>query len=107
MGCEDSGLGCHPVVDTCSFRQNFIDTFVGGSKLHSSHLSLVVSDLLVELLALHTQEVLPGENYATLACDGAGGVDVVSSNHTHSDAGTLAFSNSLRYLQERQEKVCF
>lgn len=107
MGREDSGLSCHPVVDTYSFRQNFIDTFVGGSRLHSSHLSLVVSDLLVELLALQTQEVLPGENYATLACDGAGGVDVVSGNHTYSDAGTLALRNSLGYLQERQEKVCF
>lgn len=71
--------------------------------MHSSHLSLVVSDLLVELLALHTQEVFPGKNDATLACDGAGGVDVVPGNHTYSDACTLTLRNSFRYLRGCQE----
>lgn len=72
--------------------------------LHSSHLSLVISDLLIEFLALQTQEVLPGQNDATLGCDGAGGVDVVSSNHTYSDACTLTLRNGLRYLEECRKK---
>lgn len=67
--------------------------------LHSTHLSLVVSDLLVKLLALQTDEVLPGLNDATLGCDGAGGVNIVSSNHTYSNACTLALSDSLRDLK--------
>lgn len=65
-----------------------------------SHLSLVVSDLLVELLALQAQKVLPGQQDATLGCDGTGSVDVVSSNHTYSDACTLALRNGRRYLEE-------
>lgn len=72
--------------------------------LYSSHLSLVVSDLLVELFAFHWQEVLSGQQDATFGCDGTGGVDVVPSNHTYSDAGTLALSNGLWYLEECQEK---
>lgn len=68
----------------------------------SSHLSLVISDLLVELFSLHAQEVLPGQQDATLGGNGTSGVDVVSSNHTYSDACTLALSDSLRYLEECQ-----
>ena len=71
--------------------------------MRRSHLSLVVSDLLVELFALQTQEVLPRQQDATLGCDGTGGVDVVSSDHTDSDAGTLALRNRLRYLKECQK----
>jgi len=73
--------------------------------VHVAHLSLVVSDLLVELFALHTQEVLPGQQDATLDGDGAGGVDVVSGHHAHSDAGTLALNDSIRYLEECQKKM--
>lgn len=68
----------------------------------STHLSLVISDLSVELFSLQTQEVLPGQQDATLGCDGTGSVDVVSSNHTYSDTCTLALRNSLRYLEEFQ-----
>lgn len=63
------------------------------------HLSLVVPDLLVELLPLQTQEVLAGRNDATFGGDGAGSVDVVSSNHADRDACTLALGDGLGYLQ--------
>lgn len=65
-----------------------------------THLSLVVSDLLVELLALQAQEVLARNNDATLGCDGTGGVDVVSGNHAHSDASALAFSDGFGHLRQ-------
>lgn len=78
--------------------------FAGFFALASSlprwpHLSLVVPDLLVELLPLQAQEVFAGRNDATLGCDGSGSVDVVSSNHADCDACALALGDSLRYLQ--------
>lgn len=66
----------------------------------SSHLSLVISDLLVELFSLQAQEVLPGQQDATLCGDGTSGVDVVSGDHTYSDTCTLALRDSLGYLEE-------
>lgn len=68
----------------------------------SSHLALVVSDLLVELLALQTKEVFVGKDDATLGCDGTGGVNVVSGHHTHRDACTLALGDGFRDLQGHQ-----
>lgn len=55
-----------------------------------SHLSLVVTDQLVELFALQTQEVLARQQDATLGRYGTGGVDVVPGNHAHGDASPLA-----------------
>lgn len=55
-----------------------------------SHLSLVITDQLVELFALQTQEVLARQQDATLGCYGTGGVDVVPGNHAHGDASPLA-----------------
>lgn len=69
----------------------------------SSHLSLVISDLPVELFSLQAQEVLPGQQDSTLGCNGTGSVDVVSSNHTYSDTCTLALGDRLRYLQSVSE----
>lgn len=69
------------------------------------HLSLVVPDLLVELLPLQTQEVFTGRNDAALGRDGASSVNVVSSNHTDCDACTLALGDSLGYLQMMSTKA--
>lgn len=69
------------------------------------HLSLVVPDLLVELFSLQTQEVFAGRNDATLGRDGAGGVDVVSGDHTDRDARTLTLGDSLGYLQVMPTKA--
>lgn len=55
-----------------------------------SHLSLVITDQLVELFALQTQEVLARQQDATLGRYGTGGVDVVPGNHAHGDASPLA-----------------
>lgn len=70
--------------------------------LNSSHLSLVISDQPVEFLAFQTQEVLPRLQDATLGCNGAGGVDVVSRNHTYCDACALTLSDSFRHLRKKQ-----
>lgn len=69
------------------------------------YLSLVVPDLLVELLPLQAEEVFAGRNDATLGCDGAGSVDVVSSNHADCDACALALGDSLGYLQMMSTKA--
>lgn len=69
------------------------------------HLSLVVPNLLVELFSLQTQEVFAGRNDATLGRDGAGGVDVVSGDHTDRDARTLTLGDSLGYLQVMPTKA--
>lgn len=63
-----------------------------------SHLSLVITDQLVELFALQTQEVLARQQDATLGRYGTGGVDVVPGNHAHGDAGLLALEDGIRYL---------
>ena len=66
------------------------------------HLSLVVADLLVELFALQTQEVLSRKQDATLGCNGASSVDVVPGNHADGDPGPLAFGDGCWYLIGRQ-----
>lgn len=59
------------------------------------HLSFFITDWLVELLALQTKKVFSGLQDATFGSDGAGSVDIVTSNHAHSNACSLALRNGL------------
>ena len=69
-----------------------------------THLSSVIADLEVEVLAFHTQEFLPRQQDATLGCYGAGRVDVVAGDHAHGDASTLTLCDGIGYLEERERR---
>lgn len=58
-----------------------------------------ISDLLIEFLALQHQEMISRSQDAALGCYGSGRVHVVSRDHSHGDAGSLAFSYSLWHLE--------
>lgn len=62
------------------------------------YLSFVIANLLVEVFAFQAQEVLSRLQDSTFGGDGTGCVDVVSSDHTDSDACSLTFRDSLRNL---------
>lgn len=68
-----------------------------------AHLAFLIADPPVELLPLQAQEVLPRMDYATLGCDGPGGVDIIPSHHADRNACTLAFADSFRDLEETRE----
>ena len=65
----------------------------------SSYLPKVIPYPLVELLALHAEEVVPGVQDSTFESDGAGCVDVVSGDHAHRDASALALLNGIWHLR--------
>lgn len=70
-----------------------------------SDLSLSVADQSVELLAVHTQEVLSRVQDATFAGYGPGSTDVVPGYHADSDPGLLALSDSFWYLMRTTEET--
>ena len=74
-----------------------------------SHLSFVVANVAVELLALEAQEVLPRKQNPTLGGDGAGRVDVVAGDHPDRDPRPLAFemaSGTCRYREGETRHFC-
>lgn len=60
-----------------------------------SHLSLLIADPAVELLALQADEVISGLQDATFGGDGAGRVDVIPGHHPHRDSSALAFPDGI------------
>lgn len=64
-----------------------------------SHLSFLIPDSSIEVLALQTQEVITRLDDATFCSDGTCCVDIVTSDHAHSDTCSLAFPDGLRDLQ--------
>lgn len=70
----------------------------------SAYLSQLVANTSVELLPLHAQEVVSGLQDTAFGCDGPGSVDVVSSHHSDSDAGSLALSDGVWYLAKEPIK---
>lgn len=62
------------------------------------YLSFVIANLLVEVFALQADKVLSRLQDSTFDGDGTGCVDVVSGDHTDSDACSLTFRNSIRNL---------
>lgn len=65
-----------------------------------AYLAFLVANPPVELLPLQAQEVLPRLDDATLDRDSPSRVDVVPGHHADCNAGTLAFSDSLRDLEK-------
>lgn len=73
--------------------------------LAAAHLSLFVAYPSVELFPFQAQEVVSGQQDATLGGDGSGRVDVVPSHHSHRDASTLAFPDGFWDLVERGNTI--
>lgn len=69
-----------------------------------SDLSQFISDLSVELFALHAHKVIQRVQDATLDGDGSGGADVVSSHHADCDPGSLAHPDGLWHLRKIEYK---
>lgn len=69
-----------------------------------THLSFLVPDSSVEVLALQAQEVVAGLDDAALGGDGARRVDVVARHHAHRDARPLALPDGLRDLGSDRER---
>ena len=65
-----------------------------------AHLSFLVPYPPVELFPLQADEVVPGQEDATLGGDGSGCADVVPSHHSHCDASALAFPDGVWDLEE-------
>ena len=60
----------------------------------------ILSDPVVELLALHDEEVVPGFKDPALDGDGSGRVHVVSCHHPDGYAGILALLNGVGNLKK-------
>ena len=84
-------------MHTLTHTHTHTQTDPGGSP----HLSLLVADAPVELLAVDAQEVLPRVDDATLDGDGPGRVDVVPGHHAHRDARVLALHDGVGHLGSR------
>lgn len=69
------------------------------------HLSFLIPDSSIKILALQTQKVITRLDNATLAGDGTCCVDIVTSDHAHSDTCSLAFSDGLRDLQKEKNHM--
>lgn len=63
-----------------------------------TNLAVAVSDAFVELFTLQNDEVVAGRYYTALSGYGSCCIDVVTSNHSHSDSSILTFYDSLRHL---------
>lgn len=75
-----------------------------GTTIYLTHLSLLVADPSVELLAFHAQELVSRLQDAALGGDGAGRVDVVPGYHAYRDPGTLTFLDGVRDLEGQRER---
>lgn len=66
--------------------------------LNVQYLSLFIANPPVEFFPFDAQEVLSRVDDATFNGNGSGGVNVVTSDHSHCDASTLTFTNSFWHL---------
>lgn len=66
-----------------------------------AHLSFLVAYPSVELFALQAEEVISGLEDAALGGDGSSRIDVIPGHHSHRDASTLAFPDSVWDLEGR------
>lgn len=67
--------------------------------LNVQYLSLFITNPPVKFFAVDAQEVLSRVDDATFDGNGSGSVDVVTSHHSHCDASTLTFTNSIWHLR--------
>lgn len=65
-----------------------------------AHLSFLISDSSVKLFALQAQKVISRLNDATLDSNSTCCVDIVTGDHTHSDARPLTLPNGLGDLEK-------
>ena len=62
------------------------------------HDAVGILDSLVELFAFEHEKVFARIQNATLHCDRARRIYIVTGDHTHGDAGTLALANCFGYF---------
>ncbi len=62
------------------------------------HIAVLVLDALIELLALHHQEVVGGANDATFAGDRTRRANIVTRDHADNDTGPLALADRLGHF---------
>lgn len=66
------------------------------------HLSFFIPDSSVEVLAFQTQEVIARLDDTAFRGDGTCRVDIVTSDHAHSNTCSLAFPDSVRDLKRKK-----
>ena len=69
---------------------NFVQKCLGN-------FSVWCSNLPVELLSIHDQKLGIGRQNTALDCNATRRCNVVASDHSNSNSGSLAFSNGIRY----------
>jgi len=66
--------------------------------LFLDNIALLILDTLVELLALHDQEVVVNADDAARASDRPGRIDIIAGDHTHDNTGAFALADSLGHF---------
>lgn len=64
----------------------------------ATYVSIGISNSSIEFFSFEDQEIVLWSNDAALVGNRASGVDVVTGDHSDSDASLLAFSDSVRYF---------
>ena len=64
--------------------------------------SITVPDFLIELLTLQYKKIITWLDNATLLCDGASCVHIITRHHPHGYSSPLTFTNSIGYLYYTQ-----